>query len=342
MIFELDSYMKKDYYNILGVSKDATKEEIKKAYKKRARETHPDQHPDKEEEFKDVAEAWETLGDDKKRAKYDNPMSGFSGFGGNPFGGFDPFGFWSRSEQSNVAPGEDVHVTLNVSVEDLYDLREKTIRYSYKKRCEQCERSNNRTTCSTCHGTGYVTKTIQQGYSIIQNRTVCPTCHGTGKMVKNHCSMCNDTGFTNNLEKFNFNIRDYVNYLYKSSEINFNVGQFGSDGEDHKSPRGNLIVHVKRDFDRTWEIRENSLYHKIEVDVFKMLGGGVEQFSLPNKQELKIQIKPCSQPNQLLSIPNYGLLNQVGGRDKLIIELIPRFPKELSETQIDIIKENFK
>lgn len=334
--------MKKDYYNILGVSKDATKDEIKKAYKKRARETHPDQHPDKEEEFKEVAEAWETLGDDKKRAEYDNPMSGFSSFGRNPFGGFDPFGFWGGQEQSNVVPGEDVHVTLNISVNDLYELKEKTIRYSYKKRCEKCESSNNRTTCSTCHGTGFVTKTIRNGFSIIQNRTTCSTCHGTGKMVKNHCSNCNDSGFTTNLEKFNFNIRDYINYLYQSSEINFNVGQFGSEGEDKNSPRGNLIVHVKRDFDKTWEIKNNCLFHKIEIDVFKMLGGGIEQVSLPNGKEIKIQIKPCSQPNQLLSISNHGLLNNSGDRDKLIVELIPRFPKELTDSQINIIKENFK
>lgn len=334
--------MKKDYYSILGISKDATKDEIKKAYKKRARETHPDHHPDKEEEFKEVTEAWETLGDDKKRAEYDNPMSGFSSFGGNPFGGFDPFGFWSEQRQSNVVPGEDVHVTLNISVDDLYELREKTIRYSYKKRCVQCESSNNRTTCSTCHGTGFVTETVRNGFSIIQNRTSCTACHGTGKIVKKHCSVCNDSGFTNNLEKFNFNIRDYINYLYKSSEINFNVGQFGSEGEDKDAPRGNLIVHVKRDFDKTWEIKNNGLFHKIEIDVFKMLCGGVEQFSLPNNKELKIQIKPCSQPNQLLSISNHGLLNQTGGRGQLIVELIPRFPKKLSETQINIIKENFK
>lgn len=334
--------MKKDYYSILGISKDATKDEIKKAYKKRARETHPDQHPDKEEEFKEVAEAWETLGDDKKRAEYDNPMSGFSGFNSSPFGGFDPFGFWNHSEQPNIVPGEDVHVTLNISINDLYELREKTIRYSYKKRCEKCESSNNRTTCSTCHGTGFVTNTIQQGYSIIQSRTTCSVCHGTGKMVKNHCSNCNDSGFTNNLENFNFNIRDYVNYLYKSSEINFNVGQFGSEGEAKNSPRGNLIVHVIRGFDKTWEIKNNVLFHKIEIDVFKMFGGGVEQFSLPNDKELKIQIKPCSQPNQLLSISNHGLLNTSGERDNLIIELIPRFPKKLSEKQINIIKDNFK
>lgn len=334
--------MEKDYYSILGISKDATKEEIKKAYKKRARETHPDQHPDKEEEFKKVTEAWETLGDDKKRAEYDNPMAGFSNFGSNPFGGFDPFGFWNHSEQSNIVPGEDVHVTLNISVDDLYELREKTIRYSYKKRCVQCESSNNRTTCSACHGTGFVTKTIRNGFSIIQNRTICSTCHGTGKMVKNHCSNCNDTGFTNNLEKFNFNIRDYINYLYQSSEINFNVGQFGSEGENKNSPRGNLIVHVKRDFDKSWEIRNNRLYRKIEIDVFKMLGGGSEQISLPNGKEIKIQIKSCSQPSQLLSIANYGLLNQSGDRDQLIVELIPKFPKNLSENQINIIKENFK
>jgi molecular chaperone DnaJ len=333
--------MKKDYYSILGVSKNATKDEIKKAYKKRARETHPDQHPDKEEEFKDVAEAWETLGDDKKRAEYDNPVSGFSGFDGNPFGGFDPFGFWSHSERSNIVPGEDVHVTLNISVDDLYELREKTIRYSYKKRCTQCESSNNRTTCSACHGTGFVTETIRNGFSIIQNRTTCSACHGTGKIVKNHCSNCNDTGFTNNLGKFNFNIRDYTNYLYKSSEINFNVGQFGSEGENKNSPNGNLIVHVKRDFDKTWEIRNNILYHKLEIDVFKMLGGGSEQVSLPNDKKLKIQIKPCSQSCQLLSIPNHGLLDNSGERDNLIVELIPRFPQKLSEKQINIIKENF-
>lgn len=329
--------MKKDYYSILGINKNATKDEIKKAFKKRAKETHPDLHKGKEAEFKEINEAYETLSDDKKRADYDNPMHCFE-FNGSSFG-FNPFGF---EFQKMVYPGEDVHVSINLSIEDIYNLTEKTIRYSYKKRCRHCEETSNRTTCQVCQGTGFVTKTIRQGYSIMQTRGICQTCHGTGKVVKEHCGKCNDSGFTSELSSFNFNIKDYINYIYQSKELNFDVGQFGSEGSEKNSQRGNLIVNVRRDFNNgQWNIANGILCYKLNVNVFKMLTGGDQVFSLPNGKELKVNIKSCSRPNQVLTIPGHGLLKSNNERDKLYVELIPEFPKELSEKQIQILNDNF-
>lgn len=329
--------MNKDYYSILGVNKNATKSEIKKAYKKLVKDTHPDRHPEKEAQFKEISEAYEILSDDKKRAEYDNPMSGFE-FSDSAFDRFDPFGFWS-TQQNQVTAGEDVHVSLNISIEDIYNLKEKAIRYSYKKRCKHCEETNNRITCSACHGTGYVTQTIRQGFSIIQNRMPCSSCHGIGKTIKTHCNTCNDTGFTNELSVFNFSIKDYINYIYKSKDLNFNVGSFGSEGVDQNSIRGNLIVHVSRDLDSTWDIKNNTLYYKLNINVFKMLSGGEELITLPDNKKLKISIKSCSSPGKQLLISGYGLFDNSNNRGDLIIELNPIYPETLTEQQISLIKQ---
>lgn len=328
--------MNKDYYSILGVDKNATKSEIKKAYKKLVKDTHPDRHPEKEAQFKEISEAYEILSDDKKRGEYDDPMSRF-GYSDSAFDGFGHFGFWGM-QQNQVAPGEDVHVSLNISIEDIYNLKEKTIRYSYKKRCKHCEETNNRVTCSACQGTGCVTQTFRQGFSIIQNRILCSTCHGTGKTIKTHCNVCNDTGFINELSVFNFSIKDYINYIYKSKDINFNVGLYGSEGVEQKSMRGNLIVHVSRNLGNSWDIKNNTLYYKLGINVFKMLSGGEELITLPDNKKLKISIKPCSHPGKQLLISGYGLLDN-NNRKELIIELAPIYPETLTDQQINLIKQ---
>lgn len=330
--------MAKNYYDILGVDKSATKDEIKKAYKKRARETHPDRNPGKEDEFKEINEAYETLSDDKKRAEYDNPMGGF---GDSFFEDMNPFGFWSGGRHV-VSCGETSRASLSLSIEDIYDLKDKTVLYTYKKRCRDCEESCNITSCDACHGTGFVTNTFRHGFSIIQNKSVCHKCNGTGTTTKKHCDKCNDTGFKNEIGRFKFNTKYYKDYIYNSKEVDFNVGAFGGEGKDKNSERGSLIVNVKQDVDNSlWWINNGVLYGNLAVDVFKMIAGGDETFVLPNKKVLKISLKPYTQPGAKLSIPGYGLLCDGGKRGDLIVGIVPMFPRALTEKQINVIKENF-
>ncbi|MGZ8270268.1 MAG: molecular chaperone DnaJ, partial [Methylophilus sp.] len=204
---------KKDYYEVLGVNKDASDEDIKKSYRKLAMKYHPDRNPDNpkaEEQFKEAKEAYEMLSDDQKRAAYDQyghagvdpSMGGGAGAG---FGGFsdafgdifgDIFGGSARGGQrSNVYRGADLRYNMEVSLEEAARGTETKIRIPVQNTCETCKGSGARpgtspVTCTTCNGHGQVR--MQQGFFSVQQ--TCPKCHGTGKMVKDPCPTCNSAG----------------------------------------------------------------------------------------------------------------------------------------------------
>ena len=204
---------RKDYYKILGVDKSATKDDIKKAYRKLAIQYHPDKQQGKsdkekkeaEEKFKEIAEANEVLSDDKKRAEYDNPSSNFKfeGFGGRGFSdfmngfGFDfdfnPFG--NKGQQKRVQKGQSIRFNLGVTLEDIYNGTEKTLKYKRMDKCPTCGGSgkghNSRVeTCTHCGGTGQFFQ--QNGF--VQTITTCPHCKGKGTILINPCPTCNGNG----------------------------------------------------------------------------------------------------------------------------------------------------
>ena len=200
---------KKDYYEVLGVNRDASDEEIKKAYRKLAMKHHPDRNPDNpksEEHFKEAKEAYETLSDTQKRAAYDQyghaaseAGMGAGGFGGGA-SGFD-FGdifgdiFGGGRGRSNVHRGADLRYNLEITLEQAARGTETQIRVPTMAQCETCHGSGAKpdtspTTCTTCGGHGQVR--MQQGFFSIQQ--TCPRCHGTGKMIASPCKDCQGTG----------------------------------------------------------------------------------------------------------------------------------------------------
>src|SRR5262245_40712162 len=200
---------KRDYYEVLGVNKDASEDDIKKAYRKLAMKHHPDRNPDNpkaEERFKEAKEAYEVLSDDRKRTAYDQfghagvDPSAAAGAGG--FGNFaDAFGdifsdiFGGSRSRSNVFRGADLRYNLEISLEDAARGTETRIRIPAMEECETCRGSGAKpgtspTTCSTCNGQGQVR--MQQGFFSIQQ--TCPRCHGTGKMVSSPCVTCSGAG----------------------------------------------------------------------------------------------------------------------------------------------------
>ncbi len=222
---------KRDYYEVLGVQKNATEDEIKKAYKKMAIKYHPDRNPgDKkaEEKFKEAAEAYEVLHDPQKRQKYDqfgfeglNGAGGFNaqnmdmsdifshfsdifegmgfggGFGGGGFSGFGGFGGGGR-QQKTVFKGKDQRLRVELTLSEIVNGCTKKFKIKNDVVCEHCHGSGSADgkvdTCPTCHGSGYVVRTQQSIFGMMQSQSVCPDCHGEGKVVKNKCSHCRGEG----------------------------------------------------------------------------------------------------------------------------------------------------
>ena len=206
---------KNDYYEVLGVGKQAGDEELKKAYRKLAMQYHPDRNPGDakaEARFKEINEAYEVLKDEEKRAAYDRfghaafEQGGAGGGGGAGFGGFgggfadifeEMFGGMSGARRSGPARGNDLRYNMRISLEDAFNGKDTEITIPSTVSCESCggsgaEKGTRPTTCSTCNGHGKIRH--QQGFFTMER--TCPTCQGQGTMIKNPCKSCHGTGRT--------------------------------------------------------------------------------------------------------------------------------------------------
>ncbi|MDL2211628.1 molecular chaperone DnaJ [Erysipelotrichaceae bacterium OttesenSCG-928-M19] len=252
---------KRDYYEVLGVSKNADASEIKKAYRKQAKKYHPDANdsPDAEEKFKEIQEAYEVLGDPNKKATYDQfghsafdqngQAGGFSGFGGfddlsDIFGSFFGGGFGSRQSRANAPiQGDDKFLVLTISFMEAAHGVEKEISISYDEECDHChgsgaESSSDISTCSTCGGTGVVNEQVRTAFGTMMQQKVCPTCHGTGKIIENKCHKCHGAGSINKKIKVDLKVPAGINtgqQLRVSGK-----GERGRNG----GPYGDLYVEI--------------------------------------------------------------------------------------------------
>ncbi|MBN2862685.1 MAG: DnaJ domain-containing protein, partial [Bacteroidales bacterium] len=226
---------KRDYYEVLGVSKNATKDEIKKAYRKQALKYHPDKNPGNkkaEESFKEAAEAYEVLSSEEKRARYDRfghaGMSGagngfggggmtmediFSSFGdifGDAFGGFGGFGGGRRSSR-RVNKGSNLRVKVKLNLQEIANGAEKKIKVTKYDTCTKCGGTgaadpDSFTTCSTCHGSGHVTRLTNTLLGQMQTTSVCPSCSGEGKIITKKCPACYGEGIVQKEDIIKINI----------------------------------------------------------------------------------------------------------------------------------------
>ncbi|MDP8177380.1 molecular chaperone DnaJ [Pasteurella skyensis] len=342
---------KKDYYEILGLNKGASEQEIKRAYKRLAAKHHPDKHQgskDAEEKFKEIKEAYEVLGDKEKRSMYDQyghqafeqggfggGAGGFSGFGGfedifsEMFGG----GFGGRG-RSRVVRGDDLQYNLEITLEEAVKGVKKDIRIQTLVQCDDChgsgaEKGSKVTTCSQCHGAGRIRR--QQGFFV--SEAICPSCNGNGKNIEKKCKSCYGEGRLNKARNLSVTIPagvDTGNQLRLSGE-----GAAGENG----APAGDLyvVIHVKSH--DIFERDGANLYCEVPISfTMAALGGEIEVPTLEGRVKLKIPAE--TQTGKLFRVRGKGVVSPRGGyAGDLICKVTIETPVSLTDEQKDLLKK---
>ncbi len=353
---------KRDYYEVLGVSKSATKEEIKKAYRKQALKYHPDKNPgDKkaEENFKEAAEAYEVLSNDEKKARYDrfghagmgsnsNGFGGagmtmediFSSFGdifGDAFGGFGAFG-GSRRGGKRVNKGSNLRVKVKLTLQEIANGAEKKIKVSKYDTCSQCggtgaADSGSFSTCSTCRGSGHVTRLTNTLLGQMQTTSTCPSCNGEGKTITKKCAACYGEGIIQKEEVIKINIPAGV-----GKGMQMTVSGKGNAAR-RGGVNGDLLVVID-EADHPDLIREgNDLIYNLFISIpDAILGTHVEVPTVDNN--VKIKIEPGTQPGKILRLRGKGLPEVNGyGRGDLLVNVNVWIPKNLPREEAKLIEK---
>ena len=343
---------KRDYYEVLGVEKSASEDEIKKAYRKMAKKYHPDLNPgdaESEAKFKEANEAYEVLSDSKKRQEYDNPMSGFSGFGG--FGGFDPFdmmsefGFGGGRQRQRVVKGQTMRIVVDVTLEDLYNGITKTIKYKRQGTCKSCGGSgkgaNTRVeTCPHCGGTGQMFS--QNGF--VQTITTCPHCGGQGKKMINPCPNCGGNGLS--IEEVQIDVK-----VPKGVQNGFQMVAQGQGGApaNGNGVFGDLVILIKEKEHKKFERHDNDLYFDLEIPVVDAILGCNKEVTTIDGKRLTTKISSLIEDGTQIrfggkGMPIYERNGQFGSMIG-IVRLV--MPKSLNDEERRLLnelktKEHFK
>ena len=362
----------KNYYEILGVEKTATADELKLAYRKLAKKYHPDMYvsaseqekKDAEAKFKDINHAYEVLSDPQKRAAYDTygdengPQAG-AGFGG--FGGFGSdgtgaggFGFdmddifssifsgfgggSSRAQRANAPQrGQDILVGVNLTFEEAAFGTQKTVNVKRVENCPDCKGTGAKDgtafkVCSQCKGSGRVTMTQRTPFGQVSTQGVCPTCHGTGKIITDKCTTCGGVGRFEKVSEVKVNIPAGID---SGQRVRYdNEGHAGSNGGE----KGGLYVEVR--------VAPHKLFSRNGFDVLldvpisivdATLGTTIEVPTLYGNKEIKIP--EGTQSGTVFTIKNYGIKKLKGtGKGDMFVKVVVEVPKGVSKEQKEFLK----
>lgn len=361
---------KRDYYEVLGVSKTATADELKKAYRKLAIKYHPDKNPgdkEAEEKFKEAAEAYDVLSNAEKRQRYDQfghnmgpqgfPGGGSYGFSaggmsmedifsafGDIFGGHAGFNFGGNfggatgGRRARQRRGDDLRITLKLSLEDIAKGINKTLKLKSYVKCDHCKGTgakdgNSFTTCATCNGTGHVQRTQQTIFGPQVAMAVCPSCNGEGKTVKEKCSHCNGTGVEHKEQVVSFEIPAGV-----SDGMVLTVKGKGN-APMHGGINGDLLVVVE-EIKHPELLRDgNDVVYNLMLDFpTAALGGSVEIPTIGGRARLKIA--PGTQPGKILRLRGKGLPSYDGyGKGDQLVNVMVYVPENLNDEEKKLIEE---
>ena len=367
---------KRDYYEVLGVEKNATADQIKKAYRRKAIEYHPDKNPgnkEAEDKFKEAAEAYEVLSNPDKRARYDQfghaGMSGAAGNGG-PFGGFsggmsmddifsmfgDIFGGHSgfgggfgggySSNQQRRFRGADLRVKVKLNLKEISTGVEKKFKLKKYVQCSHChgtgaEGNSGTETCPTCNGTGSVIRNQQTILGTMQTRVTCSTCGGEGKIIKEKCKECSGEGIVYGEEVVTVKIPAGV-----AEGMQLTMNGKGNAGKHNGIP-GDLLILIEEEADKDLIRDEDDLIYNLLLSFpTAALGGAVEIPTVDGK--VKVKIEPGTQPGKVLRIRGKGLPSVNGyGTGDLLVNISIYVPETLSKEEKKALEkmedsDNFK
>ena len=344
---------KRDYYEVLGVPRNASAEEIKKAYRKLAREYHPDVNkaPDAEAKFKEVKEAYDVLSDDQKRARYDqfgheDPAAGFGGgaggFSGADFGGFGDifdmfFGGGGRRDPNAPQRGNDLQYTLTIEFKEAVFGKETDITIPRTETCDTCHGSGAKPgtrpeTCSVCRGTGQQEIAQNTPFGRIVNRRVCSACGGRGKIVRERCTTCGGSGQVKRQRKIHIKIPAGVD---DGSQLRISgEGEAGLRG----GPPGDLYVVLRVKSHPFFEREDDDIYCEVPLTfVQAALGDEIEIPTLTEK--VKLKIPPGTQTGTYFRLKGKGVPRLRGfGQGDQHVKVTVVTPTNLNEEQKELLR----
>lgn len=356
---------KRDYYEVLGVSKTATADEIKKAYRKAALKYHPDRNPgnkEAEEKFKEAAEAYDVLSDADKRQRYDRfghsmGQQGFGGSGG--FGGFSAGGFsmedifeqfgdifggrfgggfggaagrGSSRGRKPVRTGSDLRINVKLSLADIASGVTKTLKIPTNDACTYCKGTGAKdgtafNTCPTCHGQGTIVQVQQSMFGAMQSESICPQCHGDGKIIAQACAHCNGTGVQRKENTVSFSIPAGV-----TNGMILTVKGKGN-APAHGGVNGDLLVVINEIKDPELIRDGNDIIYNLMLDLpGAALGGPVEVPTITGRARLNIPAG--TQPGKVLRLRGKGIPDPNSGvKGDELINIMVYIPENLTADQ---------
>ena len=357
---------KRDYYEVLGVAKNASADDLKKAYRVLAKKYHPDANPGNKEaeaKFKEASEAYAVLSDDEKRRQYDqfghaafsNGDGGTGGFdfgdidlgdifgsffgGGGGAGGFDFFGGGGRKRSYSPQKGDNIHYSLRINFDEAVKGCKKEITLDMKEECVTCHGSGAKAgttpaTCSKCGGSGQVTFTQQSLFGMVRNVQTCPDCHGTGKIVKDKCPDCRGTGYITRRKTIEVDIPAGID---DGQAIRIrDKGEPGVNG----GPRGDLLVEVQVSSHPNFRRNGFDIYSSVPISFTQAaLGGDVRIRTVDG--DVIYAVKPGTQTDSRVRLRGKGVptLRNKEVRGDHYITFIVQTPASLTKEQKRILEE---